>query len=192
MGGRKNDMIKIRDLLKTGDLRSDGNADQAADIVLKDKKRLMELLPCLDDPDSVIRAHTAHAIELISRSKPDLLAGETRRIILRAESDAYPIVRWHMVMTLGNLAGLLKDAKPATESLMKSLKDTSPMVRNWAVFSLVTIGRKHADQNTRILSELRAHGKDRSPAVRSRVNRAITLLQFPDLPLPVTWIKNNG
>ncbi|MBN2258620.1 MAG: HEAT repeat domain-containing protein [Anaerolineaceae bacterium] len=184
-------MINIREVLKSGDLRSDGNADQVAEYIHQDNSRLMELLPCLDDPDSVIRAHAAHAIEVITRKNPDLLAGETRRIIMRAESDAYPVVRWHMVMTLGNLAGHYKVAQPVMESLLRSLKDTSPLVRSWAVYSLVSVGRKHLDLNTRILSELRTHGRDHSPAVRSRLNRAITLLQFPDMPMPITWMKSS-
>ena len=184
-------MEKISDLLKTGDLRTDGNADQVAELILKDTQRLTELLPCLDHPDSVIRAHAAHAIEVITRTKPDLLVGETRRLILRAESDAYPIVRWHMAMALGHMASRLKDAIPSTEALLGRLKDTSPLVRSWSVYSLVAIGRKHPEHNPRILTALRAHEHDRSPSVRSRVNRAITLLQFPDLPMPTTWIKES-
>jgi HEAT repeat protein len=184
-------MDKISELLRTGDLRTDGNADQVARLVLKDTNRLTELLPCLDHPDSVIRAHAAHAIEVMTRSVPELLVGETRRIILRAESDAYPIVRWHMVMALGHMAGELKDAIPATETLLGRLKDTSPLVRSWSVYSLVAVGRNHPEQAARIITALRNHGKDHSPAVRSRINRAITLLQFADLPLPDAWIKNN-
>ena len=134
-------MDKINELLKAGDMHSDGNAPQVAESVLKDKKRLVDLLRCLDDPDSVVRAHAAHAIEAITRSKPEWLSGETRRIIPRAESDAYPTVRWHMAMTLGNLAGHMKDALPATECLLRSIKDTSPLVRSWSVYSLVAIGR---------------------------------------------------
>jgi hypothetical protein len=180
---------KIKDLLKVGDLRNDGKAPQVADLVLKDKKRLTELIPCLDDPDSVVRAHAAHAIEAISRVKPELVIGEMRHIILRAESDAYPIVRWHMVMALGNLAGQLKDPLPAVESLLRCLQATSPLVRSWSVYSLVAIARKHPLQNPRILTTLQAHENDHSPSVRSRVNRAITLLQFPDLPMPAVWAK---
>jgi HEAT repeat protein len=183
-------MDKIKELLKTGDLRTDGNAAQVAELVLKDKKRLVELIPCLDDPDSAIRAHAAHAVEAITRVKPDWMTADLRHIIMRGEADAYPIVRWHMAMTLGNLAGHMKDAQPAVESLLRSLKDTSPLVRSWSVYSLVNIGRKHPDFTPRILTALRAHEKDRSPSVRSRVNRAITLLQFPDLPMPAVWVKN--
>ena len=178
------------ELLKAGDLRSDGNADQVAGIVLKDTKRLSNLLPCLDHPDSVIRAHAAHAIEVITRVKPDLLVGETRRLIQRAEADAYPIVRWHMVMALGHMSGLIKDPVPAAEALLARLKDTSPLVRSWTVYSLVAMGRSHPEQAARIITTLRDHGKDHSPAVRSRINRAITLLQFADLPLPESWIKS--
>ena len=182
-------MDKINELLKAGDIHNDGNAPQVAESVLKDKKRLVDLLRCLDDPDSVVRSHSAHAIEAITRSKPEWLSGETRRIIPRAESDAYPTVRWHMAMTLGNLAGHMKDALPATECLLRCIQDTSPLVRSWSVYSLVSIGRKHPEHNPRILTALRDHEHDRSPSVRSRVNRAITLLQFPDLPMPTTWIK---
>ena len=182
-------MDKIKELLKVGDLRTDGNAAQVAELVLKDKKRVGELIPCLDDPDSAVRAHAAHAVEAITQVKPDWFTADLRHIILRAESDAYPIVRWHMAMTLGNLAGHMKDAQPAVESLLKGLKDTSPLVRSWSVYSLVAIGRKHLDFAPRILTALRAHENDRSPSVRSRVNRAITLLQFPDLPIPAVWIK---
>jgi len=183
-------MEKITDLLKSGDLRTDGNADQVAELVLKDTKRLTELLPCLDHPDSVIRAHAAHAIEVIARVNPDLMVGETRRLILRAESDAYPIVRWHMAMAMGHMAGQLKDAVPATEALLGRLKDTSPLVRSWSVYSLVAMGRNHPEQAARIITALRNHGKDHSPAVRSRITRAVTLLQFADMPLPGSWIKN--
>ena len=185
-------MDKIKELLKIGDLRTDGNAAQVAELVLKDKKRLVELIPCLDDPDSAIRSHAAHAVEAITRVKPDWMTADLRHIILRAESDAYPIVRWHIAMTLGNLAGHMKDAQPAVESLLRSLTDTSPLVRSWSVHSLVLIGRKHPDFTPRILTALRAHEKDRSPSVRSRVNRAITLLQFPDMPVPAVWVKKRG
>ncbi len=180
-------MDKISELLKVGDLRTDGNADQVAELILKEPKRLMELLPCLDHPDSVIRAHTAHVIEVITRTRPELMVGETRRLILRAESDAYPIVRWHMAMALGHMAGQLKDPIPATDSLLNCLKDTSPLVRSWSVYSLVAMGRSHPEQAARIITALTNHGKDHSPAVRSRINRAVTLLQFLDLPLPETW-----
>jgi HEAT repeat protein len=182
-------MDKIKELLKAGDLRTDGNSAQVAELVLKDKRHLAELIPCLDDPDSVIRAHAAQAIEAVTRAKPDLMIGEIRHIIMRAESDAYPIVRWHMAMTLGDFAGHLKDALPVVASLLKSLTDTSPLVRSWSVYSLVAVGRKHPDYIPRILTVLCAHENDRSPSVRSRVNRAITLLQFPDQPMPTVWVK---
>jgi HEAT repeat protein len=183
-------MDKIKELLKVGDLHTYGNAAQVAELVLKDKKRISELIPCLDDPDSVVRAHAAQANEAVARKKPDLLTGDLRHIIQRAESDAYPIVRWHMAMTLGDLAGHMNDALPAVESLLRGLKDTSPLMRSWSVFSLVVIGRKHPGYAPRILTALRAHENDRSPSVRSRVNRAITLLQFEDMPLPPVWVKN--
>lgn len=181
-------MDKISELLRSGDLRTDGNADQVAELIINDTKRLPELLPCLDHPDSVIRAHAAHAIEVITRTKPELLVGDARRLILRAESDAYPIVRWHMAMALGNMAAHLKDAVPSTDTLLGCLKDTSPLVRSWSVYSLVVIGRAHPGQSARIITALRTHERDHSPAVRSRINRAVTLLQFPDLPLPGSWL----
>lgn len=182
-------MDSIKDLLRTGDLRGDGNAAQVAELVLKDKKRLSELLPCLDDPDSVVRAHASHAVEALSQKIPEALSVESRRFIMRGQSDAYPIVRWHMAMTLGNLAAHIKDPMPIVDFLLQGIQDTSPLVRSWSVYALVQAGRSHPIQVPRILEALRTHGKDRSPSVQSRLNRAITLLQFPDMPLPATWIK---
>ena len=56
-------MNQLLNWLADGDLRSDGSATEVADLVLKNPHLLADLLEGLDEPNEVVRGHTAHALE---------------------------------------------------------------------------------------------------------------------------------
>jgi len=102
----------MNDLLQRlagGTLLSDGDANAVADDVLQTPTLFPCLFEGLRSPNNVIRARTAHALERISRSRPDLLTSHLPTILSYA-TDPVPMVKWHVAMMLGTLATSQKEA----------------------------------------------------------------------------------
>jgi hypothetical protein len=64
--------------LSGGDLRSNGRAEEVAERVTRNPRLLEQLLEGLSEPDDVIRARTAHALERVSRKNQDCSVGFCR------------------------------------------------------------------------------------------------------------------
>ena len=65
-----NDLLKQ---LEGGDLRSDGRANEVAGKVLKGPHLIGKLVEGLSEPDVVVCGRTAHVLERISRTNPEML-----------------------------------------------------------------------------------------------------------------------
>lgn len=59
--------------LQGGDLRSDGEADQVAQVVLDDMDLVVDVLSGLDYPEDVVRGRCADVLEKVARQYPDAL-----------------------------------------------------------------------------------------------------------------------
>ena len=66
-------MNTILEWLEGGDLRSDGAANQAAEVVLKNDVLINDLIEGLRHPDDIVRGRTMDALEKVARKRPDLL-----------------------------------------------------------------------------------------------------------------------
>jgi HEAT repeat protein len=184
-------MNQLLQWLTGGDLRSDGSANEVADLVCTNPPLLNDLLLGLHQADDLVRARTTHALERISRSKPEMLANHLVELELIARSDQVPTVRWHIAMLLGNLAVLKKLAAPVGSTLLDMLADPSVFVKSWVISSLCIVGRKYPAQREQIIQGLVPLLKNHSPAVRSRASKATQLLLNDSLPMPAGWVKSN-
>jgi HEAT repeat protein len=176
--------------LKGGDLRSDGRADEVADMVLRNPALLDELAEGLDAYDGVVRARTAHALEKISRTHPEMLAYLKSRLIKLALEDNIPMVRWHLAMIFGNLRLREKENDTIIETLFALLGDESDFVKCWAVVSLTIIGRRVEKKRNAIEKELKRLQKGQSRAVMTRVNKALKVCENEDVEIPAGWMKD--
>ncbi len=83
-------MNDLLELLKGGDLRSDGHADEVAGDVIQDLELFPLLLDGLGEEDDVVRGGTAHSLERVSRTRPELFDGLLSRLIEQSLNDKLP------------------------------------------------------------------------------------------------------
>jgi len=173
--------------LRGGDLRSDGYANEVADVVLAFPDLFEQLVAGLDHEEDAVRGRAAHALERISRSRPDLLREHLARL-LRAANDDLPMVRWHVAMTLANLA-LEVPVRVLQASLLQMLDDDSVFVKSWAISGLAILGTLHPELANTFVPALQELQGDPSVAIRSRVRKALATLRDGE-PLPAGWVKS--
>jgi HEAT repeat protein len=183
-------MNQIIEWLSIGDLRSDGQANEAAATVLAQPVIFPDLLACLTDAKDVVRAHAADALEKVSREMPELFAQALDLLIRVVRSDDLPMVRWHIAMIFGNLAHVETLADPIISTLIDMLADESAFVKSWCISSLVIWGRRKPERRQEIITAFAPLSRDNSIAVRHRTEKAIQLLLNDCLPMPPGWVKS--
>jgi hypothetical protein len=183
-------MNQLLEWLTGGDLRSDGHASAVADLMLQNPQLFDDLYAGLFVTEDVVRGRTAHALERISRSKPEQLIVHLERLVELARQDPLPVVRFHLAMLFGNLAIYEDRVERLKAVLLEMLDDESTFTRSWVISSLCILGRKYPQQCEAILQALAPLLWDDSIAIRTRVKKALMLLTDEHLPFPDGWIKS--
>lgn len=183
-------MNELLKLLTGGDLRSDGRADDVADEVIKNPHLFDKLIEGMSEADNIVRARTSHALEKISRSNPEMLYDHLSKIIETANKDQVPMVKWHLAMILGNLAVFKEQINLVTSALFQLLEDPSVFVRGWSIVSLGIIGRKYPGKRGNIIRKIRPLQNDKSIAIRTKVAKAMNILENEEVPMPAGWLKS--
>jgi HEAT repeat protein len=183
-------MNPVLDWLSGGDLRSDGMANEVAEVVLKNPDLLDEVIMGLEDSDDVIRGRTADALEKIARVKPDLLVEHLPRLLQVITEDPIPMVKMHLAMIMGHLAIYQEHVESLTECLFNLLEDESVFARSWAIVSLCIFARKYPHLQSQIVGSVAAYSQDHSIAIRTKVRKALELLTNEGAPFPKGWIKS--
>jgi len=88
-----------------------------------------------------VRGHAADALEKTARSHPEWVLEYLPALRRAAIADPVAMVRWHLAMVFGHLAGFSETRGPSCQTLEQLLHDRSATVRSWAVTSLCIIGR---------------------------------------------------
>ena len=183
-------MNELLVMLAGGDLRSDGEANKVAQIVLENPQLLDDLVDGLAVTDDVVRGRTSHAIEWIARSQPEWLVPHLRRLIRISRSDPVAMVRWHMAMTFGDMAIFEDHVHELSECLVQMLDDPSVFVRSWTISSLCIVARLYPERSGTVTQHISLYRNDPSIAIRARVRKALEALTNPDNPLPKGWLKS--
>jgi hypothetical protein len=163
-------------LLAEGDLRGDGRADDVAGTVLADPTLLGLLLDALEAPSPVIRGHTAHAVERVSRVRPEDLVPHLPLLLDRALHDEVPMVRWHLAMVLGPRVVPLRRTREALEVLLLLLLDPGVLVKSWAISSLCLHAARDPQFRDAVATGIAGLRHDPSLAVRAKVRDALRIL----------------
>lgn len=183
-------MNELLDLLRGGDIRSDGPSDEVVEIVLANKAMFEDLLHGLSISDDVIRGRSADALEKIARSKPEWLVSNLPTILTAAKRDDLAMVRWHMAMVLGHLAMYDDKVIEICTLLLDLLEDESTFVRSWAIVSLCIVARGYPELREEVVQKVSSLDQDTSPAIRSKVHKAMELLTDECVGFPKGWIKS--
>jgi hypothetical protein len=176
--------------LGQGDLRSDGQANEVADLVARRPDLLPDLIDALETGDPQTRGHAADALEKIARIHPHEVTLHMPLLLRRATTDRVGMVRWHLAMVLGHTAMIVRDIAGPERVLLGLLGDQNALVRSWAVTSLCIISRLYPARTSRIVTAVSRLSRDRSAAVAKRARKAVEIMTVPSLPFPKGWIKS--
>ena len=183
-------MNRILEWLSGGDLRSDGMADEVADVVLKNHQLFDDVYAGLNESNDVIRGRTADALEKIARTKPEFLKDHVLQLIQVAKEDTVAMVRMHLAMIFGHLAIYDELVDELSSVLLFMLDEKSVFAKSWAIVSLCIIARKYPQKRDQILGRVVRLQKDSSIAVRTKVRYAIEVLTDEGSTFPKGWIKS--
>lgn len=183
-------MNQILEWLSGGDLRSDGLANEAAEVVLKNPQLFDDLYAGLSERDDVIRGRAADALEKVSRERPDLVVKHLGELVDLARTDQVVMVKMHLAMIFGHLAVFTEHVDVLHSALFDLMEDDSVFAKSWAIVSLCIIGRKYPQERARIVSRISQLQGDSSVAIRSKVRNALNILTNESAPFPKGWIKS--
>ena len=131
-------------MLRGGDRRSIGRANQIAKFVLAEPKRFTELVECLWDEDPLARMRAADAAEKVTLTRPELLNPHKQELLgLLAEAEQIEL-RWHLALMAPRLELTSRERQRAAASLQRYLEDRSSIVKTFALQGLADLARQDA------------------------------------------------
>ena len=134
----------IVSMLKGGDRRSIGKANQIANLILSEPKRFAELIQCLWDDDPIVRMRAADAAEKVTLTRPELLNPHKQELLgLLAETEQIEL-RWHLALMVPRLALTASERRRAAENLRRYLEDRSSIVKTFTLQGLADLARQDA------------------------------------------------
>lgn len=181
-------MNSLLELLKGGDLRSDGRGDEVAYEVIKNPELFDLLWEGLFEADPVVRGRTAHALEKVSRNNYDLFENLSVQIMDKALNDNIPMVKWHLAMLIANLKLSPSETSRAISTLIKLLDDPSAFVKTWSISSLTILAMENPEKKQVIRDKIAAFKNNESVAVQNRVSKSLEVLEN-GVELPKGWSK---
>lgn len=168
----------IAAMLKGGDRRSIGRANQIAKLVLADPKRFAELLKCLWNEDPIVRMRAADAAEKVSVTRPELLQPHKREFLgLLAEAEQIEL-RWHVALMVPRLALSAPERRRASAALQRYLNDRSSIVRTFALQGLAGLARQDANLIESVKSTLEESLRTGTPAMKARARKLLNELKI--------------
>lgn len=185
-------MSSMTGWLSEGDLRTDGAADEVAELVTADPSLLPDLIGALRSPDDPMRGRAADALEKVARTRGEHVLPYLGQVIDLARRDPVPMVRWHMAMILGYVSPPEDEAGQVREALLAMLRDPSVFVRSWAIVSLCLVAKRRPEWGEEIIQALQALEADDSKAVRTRIAKALPCLLQREAELPAGWDKRTA
>ena len=111
-----NDLLRM---LSGGDLRSDGQADQVAEIVLENPGLFDDLIEGISVEDDLIRGRASHSLEKVARILPEPFLPYIDQLVDTARHETLAMARWHYAMIFANLAVF----PPEVERFVPVLRD---------------------------------------------------------------------
>jgi hypothetical protein len=129
-------------LLKGGDRRSIGKADQIAKLVLSEPKRFAELLECLWDEDPIVRMRAADAAEKVTVTHPAFLNPHKQELLGLLEEAEQIELRWHLALMVPRLTLNAREKARAAAALQRYLEDRSSIVKTFALQGLADLARQ--------------------------------------------------
>lgn len=164
-------------MLKGGDRRSIGKANQVANLVLSEHRCFSELLKCLWNQDPLVRMRAADAAEKITVTRPELLNPHKQELLgLLAEAEQIEL-RWHLALMVPRLALRATERQRASASLQRYLEDRSSIVKTCAMQGLCDLVRQDPTLRETAKQILEESLRTGTAAMKARARKLLKELQ---------------
>jgi hypothetical protein len=163
-------------MLEGKDRRSIGRADEVARLVLRQPRRVRELIECLWNENPVLRMRAADATEKVSAKKPRLLDRYKSELLgLLAETEQI-VLRWHLALMVPRLRLSATERQRAAAALQRYLEDRSSIVKTFALQGLADLARNDLALQSKVKQLLEAAVQSGTPAMKARARKLLKLL----------------
>lgn len=164
---------EILDLLKGGDRRSTGRAQEVATMVLENPRLFPGLIEGMWHKDPLIRIRAADAAEKATRTNPELLRPYKRALLGLLTEATQQELRWHLALIVPRLALNGEERRRAALTLEKYLEDRSSIVRTFALQSLADLARHDEEIGRRAVELLHEATRNGTPAMKARSRKLL-------------------
>ncbi len=169
--------IDVLLLLRGGDRRSIGRADQVAAIVTKSLRLFPKLIAGLWSADPLIRMRAADAAEKVTRKHPELLTPFKKELLgLMTEANEQEI-RWHLAVMVPRLPLNAAERELAISSLNGYLEDRSSIVKTFALQGLADLAQNDSSIRPKVVETLREATRNGTPAMKARSRKLLLELE---------------
>lgn len=173
---------EILHLLRNGDRRSIGRADQVVRMVLREPSLFAGLVEGMLADDALVRMRAADAAEKVSAKRPESLNPYRRILLWEIAGSEQQEVRWHVAQMIPRVPLTPADRVRATIILKEYLRDRSSIVRTFAMQALADLAIRYPALHEEFLGLIRCQLKDGTPAMVSRGRKLVKLLESAGEP----------
>jgi hypothetical protein len=169
-------------LLKGGDRRTIGRADQVAAMVCNHPDLFPTLIEGLWSLDPLVRMRAADATEKVTRNHPQMLDPYKKELLgLMAEAEQQEL-RWHLAAMVPRLTMNRRERQSTIASLNAYLEDRSSIVKTFALQGLADLVQADSARNDpslrlQVIETLRAATRNGTPAMKARSRKLLLKLQ---------------
>jgi HEAT repeat protein len=168
-------MTNLLLMLRGGDRRSIGRADEVAALVSKDPSLFGELFDGMLADDPIVRMRAADAVEKVTAERPDLLQPYKRKLIGRVARIDQQEVRWHFAQIAPRLDWTDKQRSRVIDILLSYMEDESAIVRTFSLQALVDLAGDDATRLRRKAIKLCEEALETGPkSMQSRARKLLT------------------
>lgn len=168
----------ILELLKGGDRRGIGRADDVAARVTRNARLFPALLSGMWHEDRLVRMRAADACEKITRTRAELLQPHKKAVIGLLSEATEQELRWHLAVMVPRLALSNKERELAASALEKYLGDRSSIVKTSALQGLADLAREDQNMRAAVVQILQQASRNGTAAMKARSRKL--LLEFAE------------
>ena len=169
--------IDVLLLLRGGDRRTIGRADQVAAIVAKNLRLFPKLIAGLWSADPLIRMRAADAAEKVTRERPELLTPFKKELLGLMTEATEQEMRWHLAAMVPRLPLNAAERELAISSLNTYLEDRSSIVKTFALQGLADLARGDPAIQPTVVEILRDATRNGTPAMKARSRKLLLRLE---------------
>jgi len=168
----------IAAMLKGGDRRSIGQANEVKQLVLRQPRRFAELLECFWDEDPIVRMRAADAAEKVTVARPELLKPHKQELLgLLAQAEQIEL-RWHLAVLVTRLELSKPEGERAAAALHRYLEDRSSIVKTFALQGLADLARQGSHLREPARQALEESLRTGTAAMKARARKLLKELKI--------------